>query len=35
MAGGGEAGDMEIVKGGDGAGRNAVSHQGSGNPAVT
>jgi Domain of unknown function (DUF1707) len=35
MAGGGDAGDMKIVKGGDGAGRNAVSHQAGGKPAVT
>jgi len=35
MAGGGHADDMKIVKGGDGAGRNAVSHQASGNPVVT
>lgn len=27
MAGGGNAGDMKIVKGGDGAGRDAVAHQ--------
>jgi DUF1707 SHOCT-like domain len=35
MAGGGDADDMKVVKGGDAAERNAVSHQGSGNPAVT
>ena len=35
MAGGGDPGDMKIVKGGDGAGRNAVSHQAGGKPVVT
>jgi hypothetical protein len=35
MAGGGDADDMKIFKGGDGAGRNAVSHQASGKPVVT
>jgi hypothetical protein len=35
MAGGGDADDMKIVKGGDGAGRNAVSHQACGKPVVT
>lgn len=35
MAGGGNAGDMKIVKGGDGAGRDAVGYQASGKPFVT
>ena len=35
MAGGGDAGDMKIFKGGDGAGWNAVSHQAGGKPVVT
>jgi hypothetical protein len=35
MVGGGDADDTKIVKGGDGAGRNAVSHQVSGKPIVT
>jgi hypothetical protein len=35
MAGGGDADDMKIVKGGDGAGRNAVSHQAGGKLVVT
>jgi len=35
MAGGGDTDDMKIVKGGDGAGRDAVSHQACGKPVVT
>jgi hypothetical protein len=35
MAGGGDADDMQIVKGGDGAGRNAASHQAGGKPVIT
>lgn len=35
MLGGGDAGDMKIVEGGDGAGRNAVSHKARRKPVVT
>ena len=35
MVGGGDADDMKIVKGGNGAGENTVSHQAGGKPVVT
>jgi len=35
MAGRRDAGDTKIVKSGDGAGRDAVSHQAGGKPVVT
>ncbi len=35
MAGGGNAGDMKIVKGSNGAGRDAIVNQASGKPFIT